>query len=672
MHGSSVTRLLVVNTQTRESERDWRTALHEALASDSASMFERLDIEALSAIEANDHRFVMAVSAHVLAFMLIDWGRFTKWQTWMERFEGGSAASPKAENATDFELELARVTGQLACALVRSEPIEALTELGHAAPPLLRPARTAHDATQLALAAGVLLPWLQMSHSITGAQVLHAAMTQVWQRWGTSDGATEYFSAAWLFAWAQHIHYTDRPRLPEVRAALKALINGGAPDGFRFKDAALDVEAALHDRDVDGTEREMRRMLNLISAQRPMDSVKYNAIAISAASARKDLDAGREHIDQMNRDLLAADCPPSLASPFRFREVAIHLTVGDFAKAAGVFDACAAVVGGEQARIVNGYAALARALKLHHLGSDDSASFAALREQLALGLAIMRQTQTANFFYAAPVARGALCALALREAIEVEFVRSSLSVVSATPPIWADENWPWLMSLRTFGGFRAQVAWAPGQRTDKASSRPLMLLKLIAAYGAQGVPVTTALDFLWSAQDGDQAEHALTVTLQRLRRMFVEDELILRSDGWLILNSAKVWTDVAALETHIGALPDAAAQTREAEWTRYVKRLFDLYRGDCLFAIDDGWAHDRAAHFRARVMFTVHSVVRHALESGCSATVELALARAIERGLDVTSVFKTVHSYQSVAPSIVALQARIASINPTQTRTAFH
>ena len=138
MHGSSVTRLLVVNTQTRESERDWRTALHEALASDSASMFERLDIEALSAIEANDHRFVMAVSAHVLAFMLIDWGRFTKWQTWIERFERGSAASPKAENATDVEFELARVTGQLACALVRSEPIEALTELGHAAPPLLR------------------------------------------------------------------------------------------------------------------------------------------------------------------------------------------------------------------------------------------------------------------------------------------------------------------------------------------------------------------------------------------------------------------------------------------------------------------------------------------------------------------------------------------------------
>ena len=71
------------------------------------------------------------------------------------------------------------------------------------------------------------------------------------------------------------------------------------------------------------------------------------------------------------------------------------------------------------------------------------------------------------------------------------------------------------MSVRCLGGFRIDAHLADGQRADKASSRPLMLLKLIAAHGAQGVPVATALDTLWPGQDGDQAEHTLTMTLQR-------------------------------------------------------------------------------------------------------------------------------------------------------------
>jgi len=36
----------------------------------------------------------------------------------------------------------------------------------------------------------------------------------------------------------------------------------------------------------------------------------------------------------------------------------------------------------------------------------------------------------------------------------------------------------------------------PGQRTDKASTRPLQLLKLIAAHSERGVDVSTAMGAL--------------------------------------------------------------------------------------------------------------------------------------------------------------------------------
>ena len=83
------------------------------------------------------------------------------------------------------------------------------------------------------------------------------------------------------------------------------------------------------------------------------------------------------------------------------------------------------------------------------------------------------------------------------------------------------------------------------------------------------------MDALWPGQNVDQAEHTLKMTLQRVRRLFfVEDDLIHRNDGWLRLNGEKVWTDVAAFEVHIEAMPEVAVATTDAGSTRDVKQLF--------------------------------------------------------------------------------------------------
>lgn len=629
MPASSVTRLPVA------FHAPWQNVVHDAICGDPATVLEQVDAVALRAEQAGDNVSLTALSAQVLAWMFVDWGRFTGWQTWIARFEAGDAALPQAD---DDEFGLARATGALACALLRSEPLDSLTAFGQRVQSLLRPAVSAQDATHMALAAGVLLPWLQMARGITDAQILHARMTDIWQRWSAHDVATGHLSGIWLSAWAQHLHFSDQARLPGALAALRARLDTGAPAALHFRAARLAAEVAIHAQHEVACERAFHDMLSALRPERPMDRVIYNAMAATRANARKDVEAAMLHVDHMNRDLHAADCPPGIASAYRFRETGIHLAVGNYARAAEIFDQCARDANSVQASLVNGFAALARAVEIFHRHDSDTLHHERLREQLRIGMAAMRQSPVTNFFYSVPVVRGELCAMALREGIEVDFVRSALKLVPAPAPVWADENWPWAMSVRAFGGFRVQADVLPGQRTDKASSRPLLLLKLIAAHGERGVHVNTAMDALWPGQDGDQAEHALTMTLQRLRRLFAEDDLIQRNDGWLYLNAEKVWSDVRALEAHLAATPDLTAGATsfdESAGRRFIARLFDLYRGNCLSGIDDPWAFDRAATYRNRVTTAARQFVHDARKSGYVAVAELALMRATESGLDM-------------------------------------
>jgi DNA-binding SARP family transcriptional activator len=266
----------------------------------------------------------------------------------------------------------------------------------------------------------------------------------------------------------------------------------------------------------------------------------------------------------------------------------------------------------------------------------------------------MRAAKVFNYLISVPEARAGVSALALREAIETEFVLAALKLAPVPPPAWADEHWPWAMSLRCFGGFRNVVKFAEGQSASKASSRPLNLLMLIAAHGTQGVTVASASDALWPELDADQAENTLSMTLLRLRRLHAEADLIQRNAGWLHLNPSRVWTDVMALETHLDGLPDV--ESKEAERTKFVSRLFDLYRGDCLLGVDDDWAHGRAAHYRVRVTVAAQQLLQLSMQAHDFAAAEHTMTRAFERGLDATRLLKSVHPGERATPAWIQLQ----------------
>jgi tetratricopeptide (TPR) repeat protein len=623
----------------------WQDVLYNAAGkhSDAAVSIDRLDEAFQAAGARRDAVTQMALSAHAMAFIVLDWSRFNGWQTWVERFD--SAERALLDDDCDWESSFARATGALARALLTGQPLAITKPLAVQLQSMLRAATTAQQATHNALAGAVLLPVHQMANALSDAQVLHVRMTETWSRWHAANDATQLFSLLWFAAWAQHIFLTSPTRLPEALAEFDAALHAAPKDavshGAKFRRARLATDQALYQRDDALLDRELLAMLTALHPDRPMEQVIYNAQAASLAMRRKDTDAALNHLEHMNRALEAAHCPAAIASAYHVREGGVYFAMGRYGLAAQAMEAASRCSSDSHRVVTLGYVSLARGLEAF----EQSGSTRSVSPQCATfirdGLAAMRRTTTHGFFFTAPKERGIVCAIALSEEIESEFVREGLKQVPVPPPIWADDHWPWAISVRSFGGFRMQATLAEGQRADKASSRPLLLLKLIVAHGEKGVPVSTAMDALWPDQDGDQAEHALTVTLQRLRKFFVEEDLILRNDGWLTLNAEKVWTDVRALEVHLEAMssaviePVGSSAVNEAQLLQLVRRLFDLYRGDCLHGVDEPWAADRVAHYRTRVTHMLRQYVSHANRTGQTALLAMLASRATEHGIEV-------------------------------------
>jgi hypothetical protein len=618
----------------------WPRRFHDLVVREPLTVLAQLESAFDEAQQSGERDLQMAVAANALAFMLVDWGRFSRWRVWIERFEiNAKMLAP----LNDKDLCLMRDTGAVACALLRGEPLDALTSHGLALLPRMNDTiDVAASASQFALAARVLLPWLQMSRDIAGAQALHAQMTAIWNTWAPRDGAAAHWWGTWLLEWAQHLSFVERGRLPHAMHEIDQFLETYSHVTLPFGLARLKTETAFHDMAIERAAKGVEAMLSALRPGRPLERVAYNSMAATLSRNRNDIDTAKVHIEYMKRDLEDADCPPSIAMVYRIRETGIHLFSGEYDRAAAVFDECAAYAFTAHASVIRGYGSLARALHAHRMLDCDASQNALLRDELHAGLAAMRKMPVTSFFVAVKEARSSVCALALRENIETQFVLEALKQIPTSPPDWADEHWPWALSLRCFGGFESTTRFAQGQGASKSTSRPLHLLMLIAAYGERGVTVSDATHCLWPDQDGDQAENSLSTTLLRLRRLYAGDDLILRDHGWLKLNAEKTWTDVRAIEALLDRLSGESLQSSEQSTIRDAKRLFDLYRGDCLRGVEDHWVDARARHFRARVSLVARRMIRECTQREYRDALDVILTHARERELDIGE-----HVYES-------------------------
>ena len=117
------------------------------------------------------------------------------------------------------------------------------------------------------------------------------------------------------------------------------------------------------------------------------------------------------------------------------------------------------------------------------------------------------------------VALPAVLAACLEAGIETGYARSVIRRHRLRPPSTDIANWPWVVSVRTLGGFEVQLDGAPLRFAGKAPRKPLALLKAIIAFGGVEVPHAKLIDALWPGDEGDAGKQALGVTLVRLRKL---------------------------------------------------------------------------------------------------------------------------------------------------------
>ncbi|RKZ85604.1 MAG: hypothetical protein DRQ39_06910, partial [Gammaproteobacteria bacterium] len=171
-------------------------------------------------------------------------------------------------------------------------------------------------------------------------------------------------------------------------------------------------------------------------------------------------------------------------------------------------------------------------------------------EELKVALIMGRERQYIGVSLLARKELAEMCVYALKEDIEVDYVKSIISKSSLTPPenVFEIDNWPWPIKIFCLGnGFEIQKNDQPIQTSRKAQKKPLSVIKALIAFGGHKVPEAKIIEALWPDSDGDTGHQSLATTLHRLRKLLGDDVIDLK-EGLLSLNKNNVWVDAWAFE----------------------------------------------------------------------------------------------------------------------------
>jgi hypothetical protein len=100
-----------------------------------------------------------------------------------------------------------------------------------------------------------------------------------------------------------------------------------------------------------------------------------------------------------------------------------------------------------------------------------------------------------------------ICAQALKEEIEVEYVRGLIRKRHLKPvgELYDLEAWPWPVRIYTMGRFEVVVNDKPLRSDVRGRQKQLTLLKVIVAMGGRKVHVEQICDALWPDADGSHS-----------------------------------------------------------------------------------------------------------------------------------------------------------------------
>ncbi len=130
----------------------------------------------------------------------------------------------------------------------------------------------------------------------------------------------------------------------------------------------------------------------------------------------------------------------------------------------------------------------------------------------------------------------------------------------------------------TLGRFRVERDHAPLQSGRKAQRKPIDLLKLLIAYGGEGVCAEQLAEDLWPDSEGDRALAALRTTLSRLRKL-IGARAVLGEGRGFTLNPDVCWVDALELVRQLAESKSGHQVGCNEEAHSALAKALSLYRG---------------------------------------------------------------------------------------------
>lgn len=268
---------------------------------------------------------------------------------------------------------------------------------------------------------------------------------------------------------------------------------------------------------------------------------------------------------------------------------------------------------------------------------EQAGADAALRDAMAVGA---QQDPATTSGWWCPQWLAQRMARALHLGIEPAFARRFARRTGLVCPDPGLAAWPWPLRVHAFGEWRIEQddrpLAAPGGRPQQ---RPFDLLRALLAQDGQTLRVSTALEWLWPDGEHDAQRKAFDAALLRLRRLLGDDSLVRLEGGQLLLDRARVWSDVGAL----GMLAEQAEATTGLalpECMQLAQRVLSLVRGPFLPDAESPWAMAARERYRRRFVRTIAH-----LAQGMEMQAPEQAAHLYERALDVDPLAESLHRH---------------------------
>jgi LuxR family maltose regulon positive regulatory protein len=215
-------------------------------------------------------------------------------------------------------------------------------------------------------------------------------------------------------------------------------------------------------------------------------------------------------------------------------------------------------------------------------GGNETDAFTILRRALVIG----RTSDYLNFSWWLPETMSFLCARALANNIETDFIKKLITKRKLMPEISSQEteNWPWEIKIYTLGKFEIFKNGSRITFARKAQKKPLELLKYILSCGGKDVPEEKITHTLWPDAEGDSAHQSFSSALHRLRKLLDNDKVIQLMESKVSLDPACCWVDYMAFDHFLeqDKKSDVETEIDLSDGLQRVQQAMALYKGSFL------------------------------------------------------------------------------------------